>query len=71
MNILIMKDEGEFRRAQGWRLFHADFAGHWVGDQFMIRKDRVYGIVGKLLTTEQLNAHFAYLMNIASFMEDA
>lgn len=69
MNILIMKDE--FRRAEGWRLFHAHFAGHWIEDQFMVRKDRVYGIVGKLLTTEQLNEHFTDLMNNVSFMEDA
>lgn len=62
MNILIMKDENEFRCAEGWRLFHAHFAGHWVGDQFMVRKDRVYGDTGRFMTADQLNLHIAKLM---------
>lgn len=54
MNILIFKDEWEFRQAYGQRLFHAHFAGHWEGDDFLVRKDRIKGVVGQKLTCEEL-----------------
>jgi len=57
MNILILKDGDEFRKAQGWRLFHAHLAGHWEGDEFLVRKDRINGVVGQKLTAEQLTEH--------------
>lgn len=54
MNLLILKDDREFRQAGGWRLFHAHFAGHWEGDDFLVRKDRINGVVGQKMTAEQL-----------------
>ncbi len=62
MNILILKDEHEFYKAHGPRLFYAHFAGHWDDDMFLIRKDRLMGNERMRLTSEQLTNYINHYM---------
>lgn len=62
MNVVILKDEHEFYKAHGPRLFYAHFAGHWDGDEFLIRKDRLMGNELKRLTSEELTNYINHYM---------
>jgi hypothetical protein len=59
---MILKDECEFTRTYGSRLFSAHFAGYWEGDMFHVRKDRLFGCRGKQFTSEELIKHLNHYM---------